>query len=176
MGVDGMTALRSKQTMYVPKADENPWRVDTWMTTAEWKEVSRWYSFSFRSLLPDGRWYEYCRSKMREKAYHTNPQSNGQYLTQVVCHTSPFHIVYRFADSYQIMRALAAANPRGFFVIVQGTLVGTDGREKAVVCFPGSESSLLRERQVRLTRDGKSKKKHMSEKRPALSWGDLNTR
>jgi len=31
-----------------------------------------------------------------------------------------------------------------------GTLIGTDGREKAVVCFPGSESSLLRERQERI--------------------------
>jgi len=114
----------SKQTLYVPNAEENPWRVDTWMTTAEWKEVSRWYPFSLRSLMPDGRWYEYCRSTMRDKAY-------------------------------QIMRALAAANPRGFFVIVQCTLVGTDGREKAVVCFPASESSLLRERQARLTQGWK---------------------
>ena len=105
--------------LYAPKAEDNPWRLVTFMNVDEWKEVSRWYPFSLRSLMPDGRWYEYSRSRMRDEAYH-------------------------------IMRALAAANPRKFFVIVQCTLVGNDGREKAVVCFPGSEESLLRERQERI--------------------------
>jgi len=48
----------SKQALYAPKADDNPWRVDTYMNVAEWKEVSRWYPFSLRSLMPDGRWLE----------------------------------------------------------------------------------------------------------------------
>jgi hypothetical protein len=106
-------------SMYAPKAEDNPWRIDTWMNTDEWKEVSRWYPFSLRSLMPDGRWYEQSRSKNRDDAYH-------------------------------IMRALAAARTRDYFVIVQCMLVGNDGREKAVVCFPGNENSLLRERQERI--------------------------
>jgi hypothetical protein len=109
-----------KQATYAPRDEKNPWGIlDTFMTVDEWKEVSRWYPFSLRSLMPDGRWFEESRSKSRESAY-------------------------------QIMRALAAANPRRLFVIVQCTLVGKDGREKAVVCFPGSETSILQERQERI--------------------------
>jgi acyl carrier protein len=48
------------------------------------------------------------------------------------------------------MKALAATRPRDYFVIVQCTLMGKAGREKAVVCFPGSETSLLQERQRRI--------------------------
>ena len=44
----------SKQALYAPKADDNPWRVDTYMNVAEWKEVSRWYAFSPRSLMVAG--------------------------------------------------------------------------------------------------------------------------
>src|SRR5258706_10667563 len=57
------------KVQYAPYADENPWRLDTFMNVEEWKEVSRWYPFSLRSLMPDGRWYEYSRSKMRDDAY-----------------------------------------------------------------------------------------------------------
>lgn len=108
-----------QQTTYAPKDENNPWRVDTWMNTAEWKEVSRWYPFSLRSLMPDGRWSERARCKMRD-------------------------------DAYEIMKALAGSGRRTYFVIVQCTLVGNDGREKAVVFSPGSENSLLRERQERI--------------------------
>jgi hypothetical protein len=55
--------------LYAPKAEDNPWRLDTFMNVDEWKEVSRWYPFSLRSLMPDSRWYEYSRSRMREEAY-----------------------------------------------------------------------------------------------------------
>jgi len=89
------------------------------MNTDEWKEVSRWYPFSLRSLMPDGRWFEHSRSKMRD-------------------------------SSYEVMKALASANPRKYFVIVQCVLIGNDGREKAVVFFPGSEQTILRERQERI--------------------------
>jgi hypothetical protein len=106
-------------TAFAPKAEDNPWRVDTFMNTDEWKEVSRWYPFSLRSLMPDGRWFEYARCKMRD-------------------------------DAYRIMKALAAWPGRNYYVIVQCTLVGKDGREKAVVCSPGSENTLLRERQERI--------------------------
>jgi len=116
--------MMSDQALYAPKAENNPWRVDTWMNTDEWKEVSRWYPFSLRSLMPDGRWLEQARCKSRDGAY-------------------------------QIMKALSAARPRDYFVIVQCTLVGNDGREKAIVCFPGSETSLLRERQERITQGWK---------------------
>lgn len=109
----------SKQVLYAPKAEDNPWRIETWMNTDECKEVSRWYPFSLRSLMPDGRWFEQSRSKTRESAY-------------------------------QIMKALVVTRPRDYFVIVQCTLVGNDGREKAVVCFPGNETSLLREREERI--------------------------
>ena len=34
-------------TAFAPKAEDNPWRVDTFMNTDEWKEVSRWYPFVF---------------------------------------------------------------------------------------------------------------------------------
>lgn len=39
------------------------------MNTDEWKEVSRWYPFSLRSLRPDGRWSEWACCKMRDGAY-----------------------------------------------------------------------------------------------------------
>jgi hypothetical protein len=48
------------------------------------------------------------------------------------------------------MKALAATRPRDYFVIIQCMLVGNDGREKAVVCFPGSEQTLLHEREERI--------------------------
>src|SRR5579863_3717228 len=112
-------AKMSKHILYAPRAEENPWRLDTWMNTAEWKEVSRWYPFSLRSLLPDGRWYEIGRFGFRDNAYET-------------------------------MHALAGATGRQFFshhyIIVQCTLIGKDGREKAVVFFPGSEQTILGER------------------------------
>jgi hypothetical protein len=57
------------QSMYAPYAEENPWRLDTSMNADEWKEVSRWYPFSLRSLMPDGRWFEQARYKMRDDAY-----------------------------------------------------------------------------------------------------------
>jgi acyl carrier protein len=106
-------------TVHAPYADENPWRLDTFMNAEEWKEVSRWYPFSLRSLMPDGRWFEQARCKSGNSAY-------------------------------SIMKALAATRPRDYFVIVQCTLRGKAGREKAVVCFPGSETSLLQERQRRI--------------------------
>ena len=53
-------------------------------------------------------------------------------------------------EAYQIMKALAGVNPHKYFVIVQCVLIGNDGREKAIVCFPGNETSLLRERQERI--------------------------
>jgi hypothetical protein len=34
-----------KQATYAPRDEKNPWRVDTYMNVAEWKEVSRWYPF-----------------------------------------------------------------------------------------------------------------------------------
>ena len=108
-----------QQTTYAPKDENNPWRVDTWMNTAEWKEVTRWYPFSLRSLMPDGRWNEVGRFGMRDKAY-------------------------------DVMQALAAADRRRYFVIVQCTLVGNDGREKAVVFAGGSEQTILHERTRRI--------------------------
>jgi len=104
---------------YAPKADDNPWRVATFMNTDEWKEVSRWYPFSLRSLMPDGRWFEQARCKSRDSAY-------------------------------EIMRALSIARPRDYFIIVQCTLVGNDGREKAVVVSGGSEQMILSERARRI--------------------------
>src|SRR5260221_8969643 len=56
-------------TVFAPKAEGKPWRVDTFMNTDEWKEVSLWYPFSLRSLMPDGRWSERARCKMRDDAY-----------------------------------------------------------------------------------------------------------
>src|SRR5260370_6865388 len=47
-------------------------------------------------------------------------------------------------DAYQMMKARASTRPHDYFVIVQCTLVGNDGREKAIVCFPGSEESPAR--------------------------------
>jgi hypothetical protein len=44
--------------LYAPQADDNLWRLDTFMNVDEWKQVSRWYPFSLRSLMPDGRWFE----------------------------------------------------------------------------------------------------------------------
>ncbi len=63
----------SKHTLYVPRSDENPWRrdLDSWLTIAEWKEISRWYPFSLRSLMYDGRWYEHGRYGSRDQAYST---------------------------------------------------------------------------------------------------------
>ena len=106
-------------TQYAPRDEKNPWRVDSWMNTPEWKEVTRWYPFSLRSLMPDGRWNEVGRFGMRDKAY-------------------------------DVMKALAGAARRAYFVIVQCTLVGNDGREKAVVFSGGSEQTILHERARRI--------------------------
>jgi hypothetical protein len=111
--------MAAQHAQYAPRDEKNPWRVDSWMNTAEWKEVSRWYPFSLRSLMPDGRWYEVGRFSMRDKAYDT-------------------------------MKALAGAGQRTYFVIVQCTLVGNDGREKAVVFSGGSEQTILHERARRI--------------------------
>lgn len=113
--------MKNHNTLYAPRADDNPWRVDLdlWNTTDEWKEFSRWYPFSLRSLMPDGRWYEHSRSRSRDSAY-------------------------------QLMKALAATRPRDYFVIVQCTLIGKEGRERAVVFSGGSEQTLLHERQERI--------------------------
>ena len=46
--------MAAQQAQYAPKDEKNPWRVDAWMNTDEWKEVSPWYSFSLRSLMLDG--------------------------------------------------------------------------------------------------------------------------
>ena len=106
-------------THYAPREENNPWRVDSWMNTAEWNEVSRWYPFSLRQHSPDGRWYEQARCKMRD-------------------------------DAYQLMKLLAARPGLGYYVIVQCTLVGNDGREKAVVFAGGSEQTIAGERARRL--------------------------
>jgi hypothetical protein len=110
-----------QSAQYPPYDDKNPWKLDTFMNADEWKEVSRWYDHSLRSLMPDGRWYEQARCKSRESAYH-------------------------------ILRALASSDPDKRFVIIHCTLTGKDGREKAVYCFPGSEQTILAERQARLKR------------------------
>jgi hypothetical protein len=56
------------QVAYAPYSDENPWRLDSFMNADEWKEVTRWYDHSLRSLMPDGRWYEHARCSSRDKA------------------------------------------------------------------------------------------------------------
>jgi hypothetical protein len=56
-------------TAFAPKAEDNPWRLDTLMNVDEWKEGSRWYPFSLRSLMPDGRWFEYARMLSRLVQY-----------------------------------------------------------------------------------------------------------
>jgi hypothetical protein len=33
----------SEQVMLVPKADNNPWRVDDMKTTEEWMQIALWY-------------------------------------------------------------------------------------------------------------------------------------
>ena len=104
---------------YAPYDEHNPWKLDTFMNNEEWKAVTRWYDYSLRSLMPDGRWYEYARCSSRDQAY-------------------------------QIMQALAARPRHGYYVIVHCTLVGKDGREKAVAFSGGSEQTILRERQERI--------------------------
>ena len=106
---------------YAPRADDNPWRLDTFMNVDEWKVVSGWYPFSLRSLLPDGRWYEIGRFGIRDKAY-------------------------------DVMKLSAAAQPGNYYALVQCTLVGNDGREKAVVFAGGSEQTILNERARRLAK------------------------
>jgi hypothetical protein len=103
---------------YAPSDERNPWKLDTFMTAEEWKEVSRWYAYSLRSLMFDGRWYEHARCRSRD-------------------------------DASQLLRALASHHPQDVFIIVHCTLVGKDGREKMVYGYPGSEQSILRERQAR---------------------------
>lgn len=109
------------KTSYSPFADDNPWRVDTYMTPEEWKEIARWYAYSLRSLVFDGSWHEIGRYGVRDTAYH-------------------------------IMKMLAEApgNAEKRYVLIQCSLQGKEGREKAVYCYPGSEQTILAERQKRL--------------------------
>lgn len=56
---------------YAPFADDNPYKLNSCMNVAEWKEVSRWYPFSLRELAKDGHWYDCGRFKSREQASQT---------------------------------------------------------------------------------------------------------
>lgn len=106
---------------FSPFDTENPWRVETFMTPEEWKEVSRWYAYSLRSLVFDGSWHEIGRYPLRETA---------------------FRILKMLANERE--------NSEHRYVIIHCTLQGKDGREKAVYCYPGSEHTILAERQKRL--------------------------
>src|SRR6266567_3740834 len=67
-----------------------------------------------------------------------------------ICFFSAPHYGISHNNAYQIMKTLTTTRPRDYVVIIPCMLVGKDGREKAIVCFPGSETSLLRERQERI--------------------------
>jgi hypothetical protein len=96
--------------MYAPKSDDNPYRLDDMKTTEERLQIALWYPFSVRSLI----------------------QINGRWLEQAIC-SSRDH-------AYQVMNALAAKNPRDYFVVVQTFRSGKEGREKAILFAPGENA------------------------------------
>lgn len=119
-----------EKTLFSPFDDENPWKVETFLTPEEWKEVSRWYGYSLRALVFDGTWYEMGRYSMRDGAYSI--------MKALLNSKDPRH--NRVEHHY---------------VIVHCTLQGREGREKAVV---GSDSlqMILHERgQRRLKERGR---------------------
>ncbi|SRR5258708_1388851 len=112
------------KTLFSPLDNENPWRVDTLLTPEEWKGISRWYSYSLRSLVVDGSWYEMGRYTLRDNAYN---------IMKALAQAPRQHVDH-------------------FYVIVHCTLQGNAGREKAVIGTPGSLQMILHEREQRLAR------------------------
>jgi hypothetical protein len=96
----------SEQAMYVPQAENNPWRIDDMKTTEERLQIALWYPFSVRSLIQiDGRWFEEAICSNRDKAYH-------------------------------LMKALSAQNPQHSYTVVQLFRYGKEGREKVILFAP----------------------------------------
>lgn len=114
------------KTSFSPFAADNPWRVDTLMAAEEWKGLSRWYSYSLRSLVYDGTWHEIGRYGLRDTAYRVMKA---------------------------LAREQGSRDKQ--YVIVHCTLQGAEGREKAVYCYPGSTQTVLTERQRRQIEAGK---------------------
>ena len=96
----------AEQALYVPKADDNPWRVLDMKTTEERSQISLWYPFSVRSLIElDGRWLENAICSSRDNAYY-------------------------------VMKALSAKNYDSFYIVVQHFRYGKEGREKVILFAP----------------------------------------
>src|SRR5260370_24590472 len=94
--------------LFSPFDQENPWRVDTLLTPEEWKEISRWYGYSLRSLIYDGNWHELGRYSMRDGAYSI--------MKALLNSKDPRH-----------------NHVEHHYVVVHCTLQGRGGREKAGV-------------------------------------------
>lgn len=104
-----------KQTLYLPKGTDNPFRATNfeYMTTEELLALLPFYNYSLRGFIEvDARWTEEARCMNRE-------------------------------DAYQMMKALKSRFPGRYYVIVQMLRLGKEGREKPVV-FSDSRSSVER--------------------------------
>ena len=105
-------------SQWSPRADDNPYRVWSMKNTEEWREVARWYPFSIRVLVTttgEAEWHE-----------------------QAICGT--------WDQACEIMQLLGKANQGKAhlpgWVVMKCSLVGKEGREKAILWYP-SESSVL---------------------------------
>ena len=96
--------------MYAPNSDDNPYRLDDMKTTEERLQIALWYPFSVRSLI----------------------LINGRWIEDAICSSRD--------DAYQVMKALAAQNPRGYYVVIQTFRYGKEGREKAILFAPGENA------------------------------------
>ena len=109
----------SKQKMYVPQVESNPWCIHEMKTTEEWLRIALWYPFSIRALIQlDGRWLEEAICSSRDRAY-------------------------------RLLKDLAARHPDQHYIVVQKFRYGKEGREKAILFAPGSEQMVMRAMEAR---------------------------
>src|SRR5690242_3721096 len=97
----------AEQSIYAPKAPDNPWRVEDGKTVEEWFLFALWYPYTIRTLLADGRWQEVARCNTVEKASHV---MKGL----MKLHQHDF----------------------GYYILIRCLLVGSDGREKLIAYAP----------------------------------------
>ncbi len=116
-------AAKALTSLWSPRDENNPFRVESELTNEEWREIARWYPFSLRVLVViqggDATWHEEARTRTWEQAK-------------------------------EAMQTLAEAKHHKdwlAWVVMKCELRGKEGREKPVLWNPGpgSVQATLRE-------------------------------
>lgn len=99
-------------SLWSPRDGENPFRIESHLTTEEWREIARWYPFSIRVL-------------------QLSKSGNAQWQEQAR--------TYSWANAKAAMNTLASRNrekSRLCWVVMKCERRGKEGREKPILFFP----------------------------------------